>query len=81
MSNTQPQKTGRCWCGCGKESKTGYFAPGHDRRAEGKLAEMHYGGKAQMLECYGYGANGRNLSEEFAKWESSGKPPLSCGDA
>lgn len=28
-----PEPTGHCWCGCGLETKGGFFSPGHDMKA------------------------------------------------
>lgn len=49
--------TGTCWCGCGKQVGIGsFFAPGHDKVAEGALLAARYGGSvAQLLHGHGYG--------------------------
>ena len=59
---------GECWCGCGESVPArSFFVSGHDRRAEGMFIRMEYGSVAQMLAEHGYGPDGRNLREEFAR--------------
>lgn len=53
--------TGECWCGCGTEVGLGsFFAPGHDRIAEGKVIRAEYGSVARFLVAHGYGPGGRS---------------------
>ena len=68
----EPEKTSKCWCGCGELTK-GHFATGHDARAKGILLHIHYGSTAALLEEHGYGSNGDNLSERHA--EKCNLPP------
>jgi hypothetical protein len=66
--------TGECWCGCGTEVRRGsFFASGHDKRAEGMLIRLRYGGVAEFLAHHGYGAGGKNLTSEFDRWTRGGE--------
>lgn len=69
MERTMPDKrllpTGECWCGCGKEVGLGsFFAPGHDKWAEGYVTRKKYGSVAAYIDAHGYGPNGKNAREE-----------------
>jgi hypothetical protein len=49
------EPTGKCFCGCGKEtSKQAYFVPTHDRRAESKVIKAEYGSIAAFVVAHGY---------------------------
>ena len=50
------EKTGKCWCGCGKATGS-FFAPGCDRRVQEALLDIVYGGgtTASRLARLGYG--------------------------
>jgi hypothetical protein len=55
--------TGTCWCGCGAQTDLGsFFAPGHDKRAEGRVIMEVFGGVPQFLSAFGYGPNGSAAS-------------------
>jgi hypothetical protein len=61
--------TGECWDGCGAEVARGsFFAIGHDRRAEGMLIKMEYGGVAEFLAAKGYAPDEKNLLKAFEEW-------------
>ncbi|HEY1695181.1 MAG TPA: hypothetical protein VGG39_23595 [Polyangiaceae bacterium] len=59
--------TGECFCGCGTKVNEGiYFAPGHDKKAEGMLTRLQYGEENPVLLrliAAGYGPGKKNLSE------------------
>lgn len=60
--------TGECWCGCGKTVGLGsFFAQGHDKRAEGMLILLEYGGVAEFLNRHGYGSDRKNLLDEYGR--------------
>lgn len=63
MGNDRLIPTGDCWCGCGKEVNIGkFFAPGHDKKAEGDLLALEYEGSvARLLVANGYGPEGKSL--------------------
>lgn len=48
-------KTGKCWCGCNKDTG-GHFASGCDRKAERALLEIIYGKReiVEVLAMLGY---------------------------
>ena len=50
------EPTGKCWCGCGKPTKS-YWCPGHDRDAQQALLDIVYGTgtTADWLARLGYG--------------------------
>ena len=52
----KPPKTGKCWCGCAKDTG-GHFASGCDRRAQQALLEIVYGNRktVEVLAMLGYG--------------------------
>jgi hypothetical protein len=59
--------TGECWCGCGKAVGAGsFFAPGHDKWAEGYVTKTRYGSVAGYLDAHGYGPDRRNARKEAA---------------
>ena len=61
--------TGRCYCGCGKQTKgRSFFVPGHDRKAETAVIKMEYGGVAEFIVAHGYGPGGKNPTEELEKF-------------
>lgn len=62
--------TGECWCGCGKEVGLGsFFAPGHDKWAEGYVTMTRYGSVAAYIDAHEYGPNGKNAREEASAVE------------
>ena len=52
------EMTGKCWCGCGKDTGS-FFAPGCDRRVQEALLDMVCGSgtTADRLARLGYGPN------------------------
>ena len=52
--------TGKCWCGCGEQTKPGkFFVQTHDGKAYGYLRKLHIGrygndGLANILLAMGY---------------------------
>ena len=61
---------GKCWCGCGQDANLGrFFILSHDRWAESAIIKIHYGSIAAFLKAQGYGPGGKNLRDEYAKWE------------
>ena len=51
------KQTGKCWCGCGKDTGS-FFAPGCDRRVQEALLDIAYGSgetTADRLARLGYG--------------------------
>ena len=52
----KPPKTGKCWCGCNKDTGS-HFASGCDRRAQQALLEIVYGKRktVEVLAMLGYG--------------------------
>jgi len=60
-------KTGECYCGCGKPTKS-YFAEegGHDLKAAAMLHFIKYGttNMAAILHEEGFGPEGENLTEK-----------------
>jgi len=53
--------TGECWCGCTQETPIGsFFAPGHDKRAEGRVIVEVYGDVVQFLSEHGYAPGGKH---------------------
>jgi hypothetical protein len=65
--------TGECWCGCGQEASRGaFFAPGHDKTAESAVIKVDYGTVPDFLKAHGYGPDGKNPSQELAKFKKRG---------
>ena len=71
-----PEKTGKCYCGCGKSTKGHFHKGGGDSTAKGMFLHIHYGSNAALLVEHGYGPSGDNLSEKHA--ESCPLPPGKC---
>lgn len=62
--------TGQCFCGCDEETPRGsFFAPGHDKRAEGAVIRMRHGGVAEFVVAHGYGPGGKNLFRDYERWK------------
>lgn len=57
----KPQPNGRCWCGCGGETKR-FFLPGHDSVALFSALRTEYGDVPGFLNAHGYGPQTRSLS-------------------
>ncbi len=81
--NNQPMKdgkrimpTGKCWCGCGKETKGlgTYFLQGHDTVAMRRTVLKRFGGVPQFLMAYGEepGGSGQVASTVDAMAETVG---------
>lgn len=65
MVSRQLRPTGECWCGCGATVGEGsFFAPGHDKWAEGYVTKTHYGSVAGYLDAHGYGPDRLNARKE-----------------
>lgn len=48
--------TGKCFCGCGADTKpTAFFVPTHDRTAESRVIKEEYGSIADFVLAHGYG--------------------------
>ena len=62
-----PEKTGRCWCGCGEPANEHFHTPGGDSTAMSKFQDLHYVSTAALLEEHCYGPDGDNLSERHAE--------------
>ena len=59
---------GYCFCGCGGETKVVNFLPGHDKKAEAAVLELHYGGTVLgLLQHHNYGPQGVNLQDALRK--------------
>ena len=55
MGRGKAEPTGKCWCGCGGETRPGsYFLPGHDTQARAALEKREYGNLANMLAHHGF---------------------------
>jgi len=51
---------GKCWCGCGGDTKPGrFFIITHDRKAESRVLTQEYGSIADFLEAHGYQPGGK----------------------
>jgi hypothetical protein len=58
---TRLMPTGECWCGCGQDTPVGsFFAPGHDKRAEGRVITQEFGEVARFLAAFGYAPGGKH---------------------
>jgi len=66
--NRIPQPTGKCFCGCNEPTKGGYFAQGHDKKAESMMTKLEYGSENSVVHRLvdkGYGPDGINLNNAF----------------
>jgi hypothetical protein len=71
MTLRQLTPTGVCWCGCGTQvGPESFFAPGHDKWAEGYVTKTHYGSVAGYLDSHSYGPHGRNARKEASGEQS-----------
>ncbi len=72
MNGILPPPNGKCWCGCGTATE-GYFARGHDKRAEAMLLKIKHGPNepvAAFLHANGYGGTGMNLLAKYSAMEA-----------
>lgn len=50
------EPTGKCFCGCGADTRAGaFFVPSHDRRAESRVIRERYGSIAGFVVAHGFG--------------------------
>lgn len=65
--------TGKCWCGCGEETKVGaFFVAGHDKRAEAAVVKTVYGSVPGLLVAHGFGPGGKSADEELRRYQEDG---------
>jgi len=68
-----PVPNGKCWCGCGEDTKPKRFCfSSHARTAESKLIHMEYGSIAALLADHGYSPFAKNLHEEYERFTKAG---------
>jgi hypothetical protein len=73
MAATDLIPTGQCWCGCGAKTSLGaFFLPGHDKRAEAAVVKTRYRTIPDFLVAHDFGPNGKNPSEELARFQAQG---------
>ena len=77
MSESEPPKTGKCYCGCGGDT-SGHWVPGHDRHAEGALLQLVYGKQwiTDIVAMLGYGPSNSIVEAAKAAQQAKLAQPL-----
>jgi hypothetical protein len=70
----QSEAEAMCHCGCGQRTHPGSnFLPGHDRKAEKKILDIHYGGSViGLLHFHNY-RSGAELQRAWIGHQARGK--------